>query len=159
MNILFLIPKANSIIRDIRKYIITIPVSGSKNVNNAGIMVIIIIIKKSFMSSFKSLLGCFLSNQVNILTLVSIKIILVNSLGWNEPIPGIINQHFEPFTSVPKIRSKKSKMFMKTYNKIDMSNIFLQLNFEAKKIIKKPIKYHIICFENICDPEKEIDAL
>lgn len=90
--------------------------------------------------------------------LIRINIILANSLGWNEPNLGIVNQHFDPFTSVPKMRSKKSKIFIKIYNIVDISNIFLQLNLVVIIINPNPIKYHITCLERTCLLENE-DAL
>lgn len=138
-------PKAKSIIKDIKKYIITIPVSGSKKVSKLGTRVISIIIKNNLTSSLKVLLGYFLSNQLNIFVLVNINTSLANSLGWKEPTPGIVNQHLDPFTSVPNIKSKKSRILIKIYNKGDKSIIFLIFIFDDTIIIIKPTMYHINC--------------
>lgn len=103
-------PYMKSITKEIRKYIITIPVSGSKKVRILGINVITITVKNITKSFLKVLLGYLISKYENTLVFVNINANFMNSLGWKDPIPGIVNQHLEPFISVPKIKSKKSSM-------------------------------------------------
>ena len=79
INILFLIPNAKSITVDIKKYIITIPVSGSRNVKILGKAVISITDKKIFKSVLKvKLLLYFCSKYLKTFTLVIISILLIS---------------------------------------------------------------------------------
>ena len=48
-------------------------------------------------------------NLFIILAKVIIKIIFTNSLGWNVPIPGIVNQHLALFIGVPNINKSPNK--------------------------------------------------
>ena len=114
-----------------------------------GINVINIMVKKMIKSFLRFLLGYFFLKISSVFAFIKIKINLANSLGWKDPIPGRMNQHFEPFTSFPKNNSNSNKALIKTYNIGDKSNIFLQFSLDIIKIIKKPIKYQIICFDNV----------
>ena len=146
INHLYLIPDMNNIINVINKYINTTPVSGCRNVSMLGMSTTINIFNMNMNSCAHDGLRYSVLNLFIILASVIINIIFTNSLGWNVPIPGIVNQHFALLTGVPNINSSASKTIPIIYS-IHMFFIKkLFFIFITIIINTSPIAYQMACF-------------
>ena len=108
INHLIFIPYTNSIIKADMKYIITLPVSGSKNVSIDGIRTIINTFNINLNSSFSVLVFVLSRIYAMYKTIPT----LANSLGWILPIMGMLNHALAPFIGVPKINTNNSIIFV-----------------------------------------------
>ena len=92
--------------KNIIKYMITLPVSGSRNVNIDGIKVIINASKITLLSLLFNIFDKYIINTT-----------FMNSDGWNAPNLGILNHAFEPFIDSPKNNTRINKTIVIMYRK------------------------------------------